>query len=211
MPSTKRRRRLAIAAVLLVVLFLTLYLARTSILVAMGSYLRVEDPWKTSDVIFVLAGESYVRPGMAAELHRLGYAERIVIPVPEWLEADRPDLYPNPTLLAAWQMQRLGVPREHIVMLVTPGGTTSTIDDARLFRDYADRHGVRRALVVTSEYHTRRTRWVMRRTFKGSDIELIMVPALEQHFNAHNWWKSEDGLLAYIEEYLKWLHNATQW
>jgi hypothetical protein len=37
-----------------------------------------------------------------------------------------------------------------------------------------------------------------------------MVPALEQRFRASNWWRSEAGILAYIEEYVKWLHNAAQ-
>ncbi len=88
-----------------------------------------------------------------------------------------------------------------------PGGSTSTIDDARLLRAYVERHRIRRILVVTSAFHTRRTRWVLHRVLDGLDVTVLMVPAADPRFNERNWWRHEAGLLAYVEEYLKWLHN----
>jgi uncharacterized SAM-binding protein YcdF (DUF218 family) len=192
-------------------LLAALYLLRVPILVALGRFLTVEDALQRGDVIFVLAGDANFRPARAAELYHAGWAPRIVIPRPEDLPSHELGVMPNLTDLATTVMQRLGVPRDAIVVLTIPDGSTSTIDDARMFRAYAARHNVRRAIVVTSSFHTRRTRWVMRRALKGMGVELIMTPADDPRFAANNWWRSEPGTLAFVTEYLKWIHNATQW
>lgn len=186
------------------------YVARSSILTALGEFLTVEEAPTQADAIFVLAGEANVRPARAAELYHAGLAPRVLIPEPEKFPSHELAATPNVTDVATEVMRRLGVPDSVITVLEMPGGSTSTIDDARLLRAYAERHGVGRVLVVTSAFHTRRTRWVLRRVLDGLDVTVLMVAAADPRFNERNWWRHEAGLLAYVEEYLKWLHNRGQ-
>lgn len=191
-------------------LLVAAYLARGWILTWLGEFLTVEDAPARADAIFVLGGEANVRPARAAELYHAGLAPRILIPRPENFLSHELTSAPNITDVATEAMRRLGVPDSAITLLEMPGGSTSTIDDARLLRAYAERHGIRRVLVVTSAFHTRRTRWVLRRVLDGLDVTVLMVPAADPRFNERNWWRYEAGLLAYVEEYLKWLHNRGQ-
>lgn len=210
MPPSRRLRRLIAAACVLALLLAAAYLARGWILTSLGEFLTVEDAPARADAIFVLGGEGNVRPARAAELYLAGLAPRILIPRPEDFLAHELTNAPNITDVATEAMRRLGVPDSAITLLEMPGGSTSTIDDARLLRAYAERHRIRRVLVVTSAFHTRRTRWVLRRVLDGLDVTVLMVPAADARFNERNWWRHEAGLLAYVEEYLKWLHNRGQ-
>jgi uncharacterized SAM-binding protein YcdF (DUF218 family) len=192
-------------------LLLVTYLARAAILTAMAEFLTVEDAIAPADVIYVLGGEAYVRPAKAAELYKAGLGPRIVIPQPEDSPSHDLVAVPNVTDIAVVLLQKLGVPDSAIVVLRVPGGSTSTVQDARLFRDYVSRHDVRRAIVVTSMFHSRRTRWAIRKALEDRTVQVMMSPADDSRFNERNWWTVEAGILAYVEEYLKWIHNITHW
>ncbi len=80
---------------------------------------------------------------------------------------------------------------------------TSTFDEARALRRFAEGRTVTRVIVVTSAHHTRRARWVLRRQLEDLPIELLMAPAEEHGFHQSNWWKNEYGLIAIFNEYVK--------
>jgi uncharacterized SAM-binding protein YcdF (DUF218 family) len=61
--------------------------------------------------------------------------------------------------------------------------------------------------VVTSGYHTRRTRWWLRRELRGIPVQLSMQPVRDTRFDETDWWRSEEGLIAINNEYLTWIHN----
>ncbi len=206
-----RRRPIASVAAAGVLLLFIAFLARTWLLTGLGEFLTVEDRLERADVIFVLAGEAVLRSSKAVELYRAGLARKIVIPRPEDPPPHALSIVPNVTDLATAVMQRSGVPGSAIVVLTTPGGSTSTIEDTQMFRVYAGRSGVQRAIVVTSQFHTRRARWAMRKALSGTGIEFRMASAEDPRFDESNWWQSEAGMLALVEEYLKWIHNATIW
>lgn len=188
-----------------------LWIARAPILTAPAAFLTVEDALTPADVILVFPGEVYSRATRAVEVYEAGLARTVVMPRAEDPVGDTLGLLPNSTDAMAVVMQRLGVPREAIVVLETPGGSTSTRDDARIFRQYVERHDVRRVIAVTSMYHTRRARWALRRTLTGLPVEIMMAPALDQRFSERDWWTSEAGMIAYFQEYLKWVHNHLHW
>ncbi|MGH7555762.1 MAG: YdcF family protein [Longimicrobiales bacterium] len=208
---SRRKRIAAGVASAFLLLLVVAYLARAAILTAMAEFLTVEDPVASADVIYVLGGEAYVRPAKAAELYKAGLAPRIVIPQPEDSPSHDLLVVPNVTDVAVVLLQKLGVPDSAIVVLRIPGGSTSTVQDARLFRDYVTRNDVRRAIVVTSMFHSRRTRWAIRKALGDMAVEVMMAPADDSRFNERNWWTVEAGILAYVEEYLKWIHNVSHW
>lgn len=211
MTSFGSLRRLVLAAASFIGIAAVLWVARVPILTGIASFLTVEDIIEPGDVILMFPGEANTRPTRVAELYDAGLAPTIVIPRVENPDGDTLGVMPNMTDAAAVVMQRLGVPRDAIVVLKTPGGSTSTRDDVRIFREYVERHDVRRVIAVTSMYHTRRARWALRRALDGLSVDIMMAPAPELGFSESDWWQSEDGLITYFQEYLKWVHNYFNW
>lgn len=84
--------------------------------------------------------------------------------------------------------------------------TESTQGEARALARYLRKHPLRSVLVVTSDYHTRRARWTLRRELTDQRVELRMAGA-PASFSARHWWRSEEGLMLTLEEYLKFVHT----
>lgn len=202
-------RRLAIALGSALTLAILLFLLRVPLLTAMGSFLVVSDSVQRSDLIFVMGGGLDARPIRAAELYRQGYAPRIVTPYEEATAAVEYGIRLNGALETAEMLRRLGVPDSAIHLLKTATGSTSTVDDARILASYVRDNRVRRVLVVTSEFHTRRSRWAVRR-FLPDSVGLIMAAADVRGYTPRDWWRSERGMLDVFQEYLKFFHNYTQ-
>jgi uncharacterized SAM-binding protein YcdF (DUF218 family) len=207
-PIRKRRwLKVLLAAASLVVI---VYALRVPILVGMARAVEVHQPPLRSDLIFLLSGDARTagRAQHAASLYRRGFAPRIVMARSEDPPAGLLGLYPNDTEVNAGILQRAGVPDSAIAIITAPGGATSTIHEGRLLAWYLRRHPADRVLLVTSEYHTRRARWAIRRGLAGEPVELRVSGARDPRFHAGNWWRSEAGLLAYFAEYVKWAHNV---
>ena len=94
-----------------------------------------------------------------------------------------------------------GVPQDRIQVL--SGSTQSTSDDCGLFGQYLTTHETARIALVTSSYHTRRTRLTVqtRLTEHATRIDIISAP--NPSFEADSWWSTEDGFNAVTSEYVK--------
>jgi uncharacterized SAM-binding protein YcdF (DUF218 family) len=90
------------------------------------------------------------------------------------------------------RLQALGIDESRVHELKTAGqGTYAEAVGALAFARSA---GVKRLLVVTSPYHTRRARAVFRSVFAGSGVEIGVAPALRDS-SAHPatwWWHGDD-------------------
>jgi uncharacterized SAM-binding protein YcdF (DUF218 family) len=62
---------------------------------------------------------------------------------------------------------------------------------------------MRRAIVVTSSYHTRRTRRLFRKAFEGSGIEIRVYPVQRDPWNPEGWWTREQDTETLVLEYIK--------
>ncbi len=77
----------------------------------------------------------------------------------------------------------------------------------------AKKAGWGRIILVTDEFHTRRSLLAFKKVFKGSDIEVQVAGAPNEVFGVDDWWKSDRGILAYFGEtikypiYLFWNHE----
>lgn len=160
---------------------------------------RVNDP-RPSDAICVLLGGFEVRPMRAAELYLRGYAPKILI-------VDFPDeiFYGSmESQLALIIARRAGVPDEALVRLPAP--VTSTAEEARVYREYAEKNGLKSLVVVTTAFHTRRARWIFEKTFAGSGIRLSYAAAYDGHVNERNWYTLDEGMVVYFSETIKTLY-----
>jgi uncharacterized SAM-binding protein YcdF (DUF218 family) len=200
---TARRRRLAGAVLALLLLALAAYALRAPLLTGVARLLTVRDPVPRADLVLVLGGELNTRPFHAAGLYRRGVAPRVVLVRERAGPAVRQGLYPALTDVAVTILRRGGVPDSAIVVLEPPGGASSTADEARALRGYLRATGLRRVAVVTNEYHSRRARIALRRGVRGLPAEVLMAPAPAWGFTERDWWRSEEGLVAYFNEYVK--------
>ncbi|HEX8845390.1 MAG TPA: YdcF family protein [Pyrinomonadaceae bacterium] len=172
--------------------------------------LIVEAELAHADVIVILAGSStYLeRASHAAELFHQGRAPRIVLTNDDirggWsVEEQRNPLFVE---LAAAELERQGVPAEKIEII--PRTVSSTYDEAARVREYAEAHGIKSLLVVTSAYQSRRALWTLRRVFSGSEAEigLSSPPPGQQSPSPATWWLHPLGWKMVPGEYLKLIY-----
>jgi uncharacterized SAM-binding protein YcdF (DUF218 family) len=162
---------------------------------AAGRYLIVADPIEKADVIVVLSGgRRDERVRQAADLYREEYASKVLLSGGEALM----DL-PIPHLQRL-QARKNGIPES---ALLFESASTSTAEQAKFLRPLLEQHGFRRAIVVTSSYHTRRTRYLFHKAFAGSPVEIRVYPVQQDFFNPVDWWTRESDTETVVLEYIK--------
>jgi uncharacterized SAM-binding protein YcdF (DUF218 family) len=72
------------------------------------------------------------------------------------------------------ELIRMGVPGTAIVSL--PFLKSGTVYDALAVRDYITKYNIRSILLVTSDYHTRRSLWIFQRVFEKLPASISIVP-----------------------------------
>jgi uncharacterized SAM-binding protein YcdF (DUF218 family) len=66
--------------------------------------------------------------------------------------------------------------------------------------------GVKRVLLVTSNYHTRRAGWIFRRA--APEMEIFVVAAPDEYFRPEDWWKSREAEKTFAFE---WMKTVAEW
>lgn len=194
----RRKRRAALAACVLLAAWPPVAWAAARSLVETASL-------KRADALVVLSGSAaYVeRTRRAAELFREGRAPVVVLTDDglrgSWSEARQ--LNPLFVERARAELLGAGVPAERVVVL--PRRVTSTHEEAAAAREFAEGRGLRSLLFVTSEYHTRRALWTLRRTFRESNVEIGVEAAATARDTPLTWWWHASGWRAVAAEYPK--------
>lgn len=122
-------------------------------------YLVVNEEPTKSDVIIVLSGAAG-RLEKAASLYHEGYAEQVMLTTS------------SASGLTKENAMRLGIPEEALIM---EEKATSTYTNALYAREAMEKSGLESAIVVTSDYHTRRSKLSFDRVFSDSKIEYSIV------------------------------------
>jgi uncharacterized SAM-binding protein YcdF (DUF218 family) len=188
-------RILAIAVLVVAAVTAALAALHRPLLNAAGRWLIVEDPLKPADVIVVLAGGvNDERVRQSATLYRKGYAPRVL------LSGGGTTAGITISELQRRQAVQAGIPSS---VLLFEARSTSTSQQARYLRPQLERLGVRRAIVVTSTYHARRTRYLFDKTFHGSMVDISIYPVQDDVYNPTEWWTREDDTERVILEYIK--------
>lgn len=194
------KRRLILLGTVCVVVAL-LYGLRSQWLPSVGRWLDVSTPPRKTQYVMVLGGANDRRPFVAAALHRRGYTQQIIIPTlapsPDVLSGNAP---PTHEVMKRVFLNR-GVAREDLLILDTQIRTT--FDEAEALRQFLASRPDAEVAIVTDDYHTRRTRWVFRRSLGDQAANVYFIAGPVEGVTADNWWKTRKGLKAYTSEYLK--------
>lgn len=188
-------RRLLLTLLVLTLALVLAYGARFPLLNAVGRFLVVQDRLERADVIIVLSGgRGDERMRQAAELYQQGYAPLVLLSGGEEMAG-----ISVPEMLRR-QALALGIPAD---ALLSEPDSTSTGEQARYLRPLLEPRGVRRVIVVTSSYHSRRTRRLFRKGFEGSGIDIRVYPVQRDVFNPDGWWTREQDTETLVLEYIK--------
>ena len=164
-----------------------------------GNFLVTYDKPKNADVIVVLSGDKGTRAQYAVTLYKQGYANKIIL--------SGGIVYNKTTMaqLMAEQAVELGVPSKNIIL---EDKADSTFDNAIFTRDILLKNDFRSAIIVTSDYHTRRSKMIFNNVFKGSNIKLTYCASVGEYFDKEKWWVSNKSAMIVINEYIKFIGYA---
>lgn len=164
------------------------------------AYIVADLPTQT-DAIVILGGGVELRSIKAAELYHAGFANRILVMRPEQTELNTLGLIVDQAELTIRMLKLKRVPDSAIVLLETE--VTSTREEADVLAKWATENGARSLLVTTDLFHTRRARWILNRTLKQAGVEVRMVAVPQKKYSADNWWQTEDGVIDFQNEIIK--------
>ena len=164
-----------------------------------GNFLIVDEPVQPADAIFVLAGARVERWLEAAELFREGKAPAIAVSpgIRESAELRLREMgirFPTESDLIRDAMEQMGIPAGAITTLPFPTTVDNTAEEAALARVLAAQHGWKSLLVVTSKYHTRRSRYAFERALKGSGITVQVRGSRYDDAQPETWWKQRSDV-----------------
>jgi len=194
-----RLRLLLIAAVLLVLLFLT----RSWWLQGLGyALIHDEGPGK-ADIAVVLAGDSYGhRIVKAGELVRAGYVPNVLVSGP----AGAYGLHESD--LAIPFAVRQGFPAQWFIAF--PNEALSTNEEAAVVLPELRRRNVKSFLLVTSDYHSARARriFLAAERASGGGPQMRTVAAPDEFFRPDSWWRNRQSQKMVFMEWSKTVATA---
>ena len=139
-------------------------------------YLKVHTPLEKSEAIILLAGSMKERVPSVAALYHNGYAPLVIL-ANDGVFSEFSLTYNRNLYQVEWaeeELVDLGVPREKIVKLPFYG--SATMFDVLAAKKYLLKSGLKKIIVVTSDYHTRRSFWAFKHALKGYEIDISIYP-----------------------------------
>ena len=183
------RIALALGAVLLIA-----FLLRERILGSVGAYLVQADPPQNADVAVVLGGDFWGnRILAAAQLERDGFVPKVIV-------SGTDGAYGNYECdLAIPFAVRHGYPESYFAHL--EHHARSTFEEAQAVLPELRRRGYKRVMIVTSDYHTRRSKRIFQKM--APDLTIVMGAARDQFFTPDGWWHVREAQKTVLMEYEK--------
>lgn len=170
-----------------------------AILAALGGYLVKAGPPEKADIALVLGGDpSGNRILKAGEMVRQGFVPKVLVSGPvgmyDYAECD---------LEIPFAVHR-GYPESYFVHF--EHRARSTTEEAAATIPELRRLGAKTVLLITSDYHTRRSG----RTFRHAapDLTFYVVAAPDPFFTADAWWKNREGRKTFVME---WMKTVAEW
>ena len=182
-----------LALLMLAALLTAVYLVRHPLLRLAGGWWEVQDRLERADAILVLGDDNFAgeRASRAAELFRADWAP-LVVASGRLLRS-----YAGIAELIAQDLETRGVPSAAIVRFPQRAGNTR--EEAEALRELVTSRGWRRVLLVTSNYHTRRARYIFRKVFPPQ-VTVLIVSVRDADYDPDTWWESRRGQKLFLLE-----------
>jgi vancomycin permeability regulator SanA len=185
-------------------IFVVLVILIVIVLASQAARFLVVDAPENSDAIVVLAGETNFRPVRALELLHEGVAPHV------FLNAEKRNLIYDQQLIdiAQGYINHLGEGSRVSVCPIVGFSTNAEADDVNRCLQSMGAH---RVLVVTSDYHTRRSLMIFRHRLPQYQISIAASHNPAQFGNA--WWTNREWAKTTLDEWLKmvWWEVVDRW
>jgi uncharacterized SAM-binding protein YcdF (DUF218 family) len=171
-----------ITLVVVVLVLAVLYLARHPIFRLVGEGWVVEDTVERSDAILVLSDDNFYadRATRAAQIYRQGLSSIVVA------SGRRLRPYAGVAELMEHDLIERGVPKDKILRVAHDADNTR--EEAKTLAQVAKQKKWRSVIVVTSNFHTRRARYIFSHVFP-EDIRIRITGAPDGDFDPERWWE----------------------
>jgi uncharacterized SAM-binding protein YcdF (DUF218 family) len=197
------RRSLFTIAVLAVIGMAGAWIARDTVLRAAASYWIVSDPPESSDAVAVFGGGLETRPFAAAQYYRHGLVKRVLLSNVRPSRAETLGIEMSYVEANRQVLLKLGVPDSAIELF--GDNVTNTRQEALALHQWAVAAGAHSIIVPTDLFSSRRLAWMLHRAF-GDDAVIRVVALDPLEYNRETWWQSEAGVVAFQNEFIKYLY-----
>jgi uncharacterized SAM-binding protein YcdF (DUF218 family) len=182
-----------VALLFVAVLCVVVYVARHPILRFAAESWIVNEPAAHADAIIVLGDDNFYgdRATQAAQMFRQGVAPVVV--------ASGRRLRPSAGIseLIEHDLIERGVPRDRVERFAHDAENTR--EEAVALRRLAGEKGWKSVVVVTSNYHTRRVRYIFQKVFPRA-IEVSVASARDGSFDPEHWWERRKSVKDFLGE-----------
>jgi uncharacterized SAM-binding protein YcdF (DUF218 family) len=182
-----------VALVCLLALGALVYFARHPILRFLAEEWVVDEAVVKADAIVVLGDDNYYadRATHAAELYRQ-HVSTIVV-------ASGRRLRPSATMteVMTHDLTERGVPKDRIIELAQD--VDSTREEAEGVAKLAEERGWKTLAIVTSNYHTRRVRYIYSKILPPASIAIVSS-AKDGDFDPERWWEKRISVKLFARE-----------
>ena len=182
-----------IALLFVMVLCVAVYLVRHPIMRFAAEEWIVDEPAAHADAIIVLSDDNFYadRATHAAELYRQGVAPVVV--------ASGRRLRPSAGIseLMEHDLVERGVPKDKIIRYAHDADNTR--EEAEMIGKIAKANHWKSVVIVTSNYHTRRARYIFGKVAPAG-ITVSIASARDGDFDPERWWEKRKSVKLFTRE-----------
>ena len=178
-----------------------LFLFRHPLMSVSARWWIVNDPMDQADAVVVLGGGLDQRPFIAAELFTKGTVPLVLVAEPALGPATKMSLVPADVDVTLSILKKQGVPDSAVQRFGKE--VRSSRDEAVALHEWVKLHPVKRIIIPTEPFHTRRVKWFFSRELKDTGVELAVVAIPNPRYDAEHWWESEESFLSFFNEIVK--------
>lgn len=197
----KKQIYLRIFAIIILALILSFIL----VFPKLGILLVEGDNHAKTDAAILLMGSVADRVLQASDLYLSGRVKKIII-AESFMDGHEYLIDRGAQVIGDAQRSedlaiQLGVSKDDIIVLA--GEAKSTQDEAYIIRDFLRDTDIKSVTVVTSSYHSKRSRMIFSKALEAFDITVYASPSIYDSFNPQKWWKDREDMKKVITECLK--------
>lgn len=197
------RSRILGCGALLVSAALLVGFAHVPVLREIASFLIVEDSLRRAAAIVPLGGQTPFREMEAAKLYLAGWAPRVVIVKGARREEATALKELGIAVTEGWEFSRQVLLRQGVplsAISVADGEAEGTLEELQAVSRSLKRSEAP-VILVTSKYHTRRTRLTWHYVTEGRSQPIVRAAAKDP-FDPTRWWRERRFVLSVVREYL---------
>lgn len=181
-------------------------MARAPVLQGLATLWSIDaPPLAAADAVAVFGGGLEVRPFAAARYWREHRVPKVLVSAVRPSPSETLGAVPAHGELNRMVLLKLGVPDDAIAYF-GEGRVSNTYEEAMALSAWARDAHAHAVIVPTESFSSRRVRWTLERAFAGTGISVQVTPLDSPNYTVADWWRHEQGVIAFQNEVLKYAY-----